>query len=302
MALFKKRKSTKEKLAEKKKEMNQKKQGKLKAASVKDLTREVKSNKAIAKRNAARAANKQFGERVDSILNLFKPKKKSTTKGGPGVRSGVQTGGSSKSNKPMSFSDTAKNKKSPTSTAPKTYKSGKVGTPGMGTRSGIKTGRVPGATYMSKQEGMGALRPKATPGTPGMGDRSGIKTGKRPGTNKPPTGRGGDKTLMPKTYTIKAGDTLTAIAKKMNTTVSMLKAANNIKDANKIRKGQKIKIYRDANKTTTKPKDTRPRTIAQAQKMGKKYFFDKNGKRKAAVTAEQLKKSGLTLAQWLKKN
>ena len=92
------------------------------------------------------------------------------------------------------------------------------------------------------------------------------------------------------------------IAKKMNTTVSMLKAANNIKDANKIRKGQKIKLYRDANKPTTKPKDTRPRTISQAQKMGKKYFFDKNGKRKAAVTAEQLKKQGLTLAQWLKKN
>ena len=78
--------------------------------------------------------------------------------------------------------------------------------------------------------------------------------------------------------------------------------SNNIKDANKIRKGQKIKLYRDANKPTTKPKDTRPRTISQAQKMGKKYFFDKNGKRKAAVTAEQLKKQGLTLAQWLKKN
>ena len=106
---------------------------------------------------------------------------------------------------------------------------------------------------------------------------------------------------MPKTYTIKAGDTLSAIAKKMNTTVAMLKAANNIKDANKIRAGAKLKLYRDANKPTTKPKDARPRTIAQAQKMGKKYFFDKYNNRKAAVTAEQLKKSGLTLAQWLKK-
>ena len=139
-------------------------------------------------------------------------------------------------------------------------------------------------------------------GTTGMGTRAGIQTGRRPGTNKPPTGKGGDKTLMPKTYTIKAGDTLSAIAKKMNTTVAMLKKANNIKDANKIRAGAKLKLYRDANKPTTKPKDTRLRTIAQAQKMGKKYFFDKNGKRKAAVTAEQLKKSGLTLAQWLKKN
>lgn len=295
--------TTKQKLQLKKKEMEQKKQGKLKAASVKDLTREVKANKKIESRDAARKANRQFGKRVESILNLFKPKKKSTTKGGPGVRSGIKTGGSSKLNKPMSFSEAAKNKKSPTATAPKTYKSGKIGTPGMGTRSGIKTGKTPGATYKTYPErGMGAVRPRATPGTPGMGDRAGPKTGKRPGTNKPPTGRGGDKTLMPKTYTIKAGDTLSDIAKKMNTTVSMLKSANNIKDANKIRKGQKIKIYRDANKTTTKPKDTRPRTIAQAQKMGKKYFFDKNGNRKAAVTAAQLKKSGLTLSQWLKKN
>ena len=81
--------------------------------------------------------------------------------------------------------------------------------------------------------------------------------------------------------------------------------SNNIKDANKIRAGAKIKINRDKPNERAKITQTvggRPRTIAQAQKMGKKYFYDKNGKRKAAVTAEQLKKSGLTLAQWLKKN
>ena len=142
-------------------------------------------------------------------------------------------------------------------------------------------------------------------GTTGMGTRAGIQTGRRPGTNKLPTGKGGTTTLMPKTYTIKAGDTLTSIAKKMNTTVAMLKKANNIKDANKIRAGAKIKIYRDKPNERAKITQSvggRPRTIAQAQKMGKKYFYDKNGKRKAAVTAEQLKKSGLTLAQWLKKN
>jgi len=168
----------------------------------------------------------------------------------------------------------------------------------------ITKGKIPSAEALDRKN-VKTAKPKkkgsSAVGTTGMGTRAGTQTGRRPGTNKPPTGKGGDKTLMPKTYTIKAGDTLSDIAKKMNTTVSMLKSANNIKDANKIRKGQKIKIYRDANKTTTKPKDTRPRTIAQAQKMGKKYFFDKNGKRKAAVTAEQLKKSGLTLAQWLKK-
>ena len=169
----------------------------------------------------------------------------------------------------------------------------------------ITKGKIPSAEALDRKN-VKTAKPKkkgsSAVGTTGMGTRAGTQTGRRPGTNKPPTGKGGDKTLMPKTYTIKAGDTLSEIAKKMNTTVSMLKKANNIKDANKIRAGAKLKLYRDANKPTTKPKDTRPRTIAQAQKMGKKYFFDKNGKRKAAVTAEQLKKSGLTLAQWLKNN
>lgn len=35
-----------------------------------------------------------------------------------------------------------------------------------------------------------------------------------------------------------------------------------------------------------------PRTIAEARRMGKSYFIGKDGKPKAAVTAEQLKKSG----------
>ena len=243
MALFKKRKSTKEKLAEKKKEMEQKKQGKLKAASVKDLTREVKSDKEIAKRNRILQANKDAGERLKNFFypipsNRPKPKKKIRTTG----------------------SDAAKDRANIKTAKPRTL-------------------RTTGSDAAKDRKNLSFTKPKTAP-----------------------TGPGSTKSLMPKTYTIKAGDNLTAIAKKMNTTVAMLKAANNIKDANKIRKGQKIKIYRDANKTTTKPKDTRPRTIAQAQKMGKKYFFDKNGNRKAAVTAAQLKKSGLTLSQWLKKN
>jgi len=143
-------------------------------------------------------------------------------------------------------------------------------------------------------------KPIRKKGSDAARDRKEIKTANVKPKQRP-TGRGSTTSLMPKTYTIKAGDTLSAIAKKMNTTVAMLKAANNIKDADKIRAGAKLKLYRDANKPTTKPKDTRPRTIAQAQKMGKKYFFDKNGNRKAAVTAAQLKKSGLTLSQWLKK-
>jgi len=38
--------------------------------------------------------------------------------------------------------------------------------------------------------------------------------------------------------------------------------------------------------------NTEPRTIAEAKRQGKLYFVDKNGKKKAAVTAEMLKKSG----------
>ena len=45
-----------------------------------------------------------------------------------------------------------------------------------------------------------------------------------------------------KTYVVKKGDTLTAIAKKYKTTVAKLKKINNIKDANKIYVGQKLKI------------------------------------------------------------
>lgn len=41
---------------------------------------------------------------------------------------------------------------------------------------------------------------------------------------------------------------------------------------------------------TTAPKE--PRTIAEAKRMGKSYFIGRDGKKKAAVTAEDLKKSG----------
>ena len=43
-------------------------------------------------------------------------------------------------------------------------------------------------------------------------------------------------------YTVKKGDTLSAIAKKYKTTVTALKKLNNIKDVNKIYAGEKIRI------------------------------------------------------------
>ena len=132
------------------------------------------------------------------------------------------------------------------------------------------------------------------------------RLGKPVDTRKRPTGAGGDKSLMPKQITIKKGDTLSSIAKKYNTTVSMLKAANNIKDANKIRAGAKLKIYKGKAKPEIKSAlppslKGKPRTISAARRAGEKYFFDKKGDKKIAVTKEELKKSGLTLAQWLKK-
>ena len=55
----------------------------------------------------------------------------------------------------------------------------------------------------------------------------------------------------------------------------------------------------------SKTKEAEPRTIAQAKSMGKDYFMvtDKKGDdiKKAAVTAEELKKSGLSLRDYLNK-
>ncbi|MBV2241147.1 LysM peptidoglycan-binding domain-containing protein [Bacillus inaquosorum] len=44
------------------------------------------------------------------------------------------------------------------------------------------------------------------------------------------------------TYTVKSGDTLTAIAKKYNTSVKELAKVNGIKDVNMIRVGQVLKV------------------------------------------------------------
>lgn len=46
----------------------------------------------------------------------------------------------------------------------------------------------------------------------------------------------------PETYTVKKGDTLTAIARKYNTTIEKLVALNNIEDANKIYVGQVLRV------------------------------------------------------------
>ncbi|MEC0539046.1 LysM peptidoglycan-binding domain-containing protein, partial [Bacillus glycinifermentans] len=51
------------------------------------------------------------------------------------------------------------------------------------------------------------------------------------------------KTLNKKQYyTIKAGDTLSEISKRFNTSIKSLQAWNDIKNANKIYAGQKIRV------------------------------------------------------------
>lgn len=47
---------------------------------------------------------------------------------------------------------------------------------------------------------------------------------------------------MNNTYTVKAGDTLSAIAKKYNTTVAKLALLNNIQNVNLIRVGQVLTV------------------------------------------------------------
>lgn len=56
-----------------------------------------------------------------------------------------------------------------------------------------------------------------------------------------------------KTYTVKSGDTLSAIAKKQGVTVANLVSWNNIKDANKISVGQKLNLTGKVETTTPKP-------------------------------------------------
>ena len=60
-------------------------------------------------------------------------------------------------------------------------------------------------------------------------------------------------TTSVRSYTIKSGDTLSAIAKRYGVRLSEIKAANpNIKNLNKIRPGQKIKVPKESIKGTGK--------------------------------------------------
>jgi LysM repeat protein len=142
-------------------------------------------------------------------------------------------------------------------------------------------------------------------GTTGMGVRSGAKTGtsKRKSSVKDVAPLGGSN------YKIKSGDTLSAIARRNNTTVAALMRMNpKIKDKDKIRAGQFIQVGSPKAEAMRKKEKKRigtsdpARTIAEAKRRGLTTYTPKGSKTpKAAVTADELKKSGLTLRQYLNK-
>ena len=142
-------------------------------------------------------------------------------------------------------------------------------------------------------------------GTTGMGVRSGAKTGtaKRKSSVKDVAPLGGSS------YEIKKGDTLSAIARRNNTTVAALMKMNpKIKDKDKIRAGQFIKVGKPKTeafriKEKKRSGTTDPaRTIAEAKRRGLTTYTPKGSNTpKAAVTAAELKKSGLSLRDYINK-
>jgi LysM repeat protein len=150
-------------------------------------------------------------------------------------------------------------------------------------------------------------KPIRSKGSAAARDRADIKTA------KPSKRESSVKDVAPlggSSYKIKSGDTLSAIARRNNTTVAALMKLNpKIKDKDKIRAGQFIKVGspEKAKAKTKSVKDLRgkPTSVAEAKRRGMDSYFVINSKgeevEKAAVTASELKKSGLTLRQYLNK-
>ena len=184
-------------------------------------------------------------------------------------------------------------------------------------KKGLKSFKQEQKLRKSLKSDMGSQvgRPRANKGssavgTTGMGVRSGAKTGtaKKESSVKDvaPLGKGGKGG----TRRIKSGDTLSAIAKRNNTTVAALMRLNpKIKDKDKIKAGDIINVgspTRAAAKTkSAKSLRGDPTSVAEAKRRGMSYYvvIDSKGKKtkKAAVTAAELKKSGLSLRAYLNK-
>ena len=67
--------------------------------------------------------------------------------------------------------------------------------------------------------------------------------------------------------------------------------------AEEIKKAKKTSPKGQVEKGANPLKD-KPRSISAARKAGEKYFWDKKGTKKLAVTGEELKKKGMTVKEW----
>lgn len=90
----------------------------------------------------------------------------------------------------------------------------------------------------------------------------------KPATTKPVASKPAQEkpasTSSETTYTVKKGDTLTAIAKKYGTTVAKLKKLNNIANANVIRVGQVLKL-KDSTKPASNIKEVKASHLARSE-------------------------------------
>ena len=107
------------------------------------------------------------------------------------------------------------------------------------------------------------------------------------------------KTLGAGAYSRAAKNAVNANAKSTEADAAKARAKRTVKDkvASTPTAQQKADVKRvaaatKARKADAASKSKEPTSIAQAKRMGKSYFIGKDGKKKAAVTAEDLKKSG----------
>ena len=298
-----------------KKIREQKKVAESKRKSVTDLKKEVSSNKAISSSDRAKKSNIAFNKRIQALLGLI-----------PSVPKDVVTRGNlGQKTTPKKESPPSKGKvgrlklKRPRVTEKERREYSAYDQRMFKDRTTIKPKRrvteeerraltklpkAPPRRVTEEERRALTKLPKAPPRRVTEQERKALSKLPKPKAKKITQA---EKSAIrdTKQVVVKSGDTLTAIAKRKGTTVAnLLKINPQIKNADSIKPGQKIRF--GGSDASTKrigqisKAPNKPRTIAEARKQGKKYFYDSKGNRKIAVTAEELKKSGKTLAQWLK--
>lgn len=101
-------------------------------------------------------------------------------------------------------------------------------------------------------------------------------TVKKSTTTKPTTKKSVIKTAANGKYTIQAGDTLSKLAKRFNTTVEQLAADNNIQNANKIIAGKTLIINKASQKQNKKLTPKKSVYNKPSWEDAKKYYIQQN--------------------------